>query len=251
MIIIHNSNKGTPPLLVCIPLSLNSSNTAASSLLTNIVNTMRSSAPSDSESATVNANNFSLDLFVPRKPFFSYTAIQPYQPCVGNVDLIVFMPQDANCYISPATLKILNSIIRKNSYTIKTGPQLFYNEKGPSSNVTSDSIYIDCQPVGASNEEIKITTPTSSTQSLTLSDIINNPIFQIFMGALLFIIIIVIFNTILKLLGAKTLPFPTKPNMNMNVNMNNFKLPSLPSLPKMPTLPKFPSFKKPAPSASV
>jgi len=250
MIIIHNSNKGTFPLLVCIPITSNSSNSPASVLLKNIVNTMASSAPSEGESTPVSVNNFTLDLFVPKKPFFSYTAIQPYQPCVGNVDLLVFMPQDANCYISPATLKKLNTIITKNSYTIKKGPQLFYNQKGPSSSITGDDIYIDCQPVGASTEETKITVSSSpSTQTITWKDIVNNPLFQIFMGALLFIIIITIFYMIIKVLGAK--------KTWSTINPNNFQLPALPkmpnlpkmpTLPKMPNLPKMPSFKKSSPT---
>ena len=123
IVIIHNSNKGTNPLLVCIPLIQENSTSQSSSILTNIINTMTTSAPSDGESTTVYMDDFTLDAFVPKKPFFSYTAIQPYQPCVGNVDLIVFAPNIANCYITEDSLNKLNTIILQNSYSIKTRPE--------------------------------------------------------------------------------------------------------------------------------
>jgi hypothetical protein len=90
---------------------------------------MATSAPSEGESTTVYMDDFTLDAFVPKKPFFSYTAIQPYQPCVGNVDLIIFSPNQANCYITEDSLNKLNTIILQNSYSIKKVPYYFLMQK--------------------------------------------------------------------------------------------------------------------------
>lgn len=202
IVIIHNSNKGTSPLLVCIPLIKENSSSQGSSILTNIINAMATSAPSEGESTTVYMDDFTLDAFVPKKPFFSYTAIQPYQPCVGNVDLIVFAPNLANCYITEDSLNKLNTIILPNSYSIKTGPLLFFNAKGPGSSATSDEIFIDCKPIDKSSEQINITKTTSSS-TFDINTITQSPLFQIILSSLLFIFIIFVFSIFIKALGGE------------------------------------------------
>ena len=222
MIIIHISNKGTNPLLVCIPLTSSSSNTAGSTLLETIIDNTSLHAPSNSESTTITMNNYSLDTFVPKKQFFSYTASQPYQPCVGNVDIIVFGIKLAQCYISSDSLTKLESITTPNTYTTKTGPLLFLNPKGPGSGV-GDEIFIDCQPVDKSQDQITVTTSSStSSTSLTIdwNAIINNPIFQVIMGSLIFVFIIIIFSMLLTLLSGGQIEIPnfTKTKSNTKTN---------------------------------
>lgn len=211
MIIIHVSNKGTKPLLVCVPFIKDNSETKSSSIISNIVNTMTNSAPSDGESTTVYMDDFTLDAFVPKKPYFSYTAIQPYQPCVGDVDLIVFGIQVANSCISEDTLSKLNTIISANSYTIKSGPLLFFNAKGPGSSGLTDEIFIDCKPIDRDSEQVKITTnisSSSSSSSVDMNDIINSPAFQVIVGSLLFIFIIFVFSAIIKAIGGSSIELP-------------------------------------------
>jgi len=208
IMIIHVSNKGTKPLLVCVPLTEgNSSSSEATFILSSIVTAMASNAPSEGETTNVNMNNFTMDAFVPKKPYFSYTAIQPYQPCVGDVDLIVFTPLMAKCSIDSGTLNKLNTIISENSYTTKTGPLLFFNEKGPGSSV-GDEIYIDCKPVNQSAEETMITQSTESSSSsfsfsspsvsIDMNSILDSPAFQIFLASLLFIFILLVFSVVTK-----------------------------------------------------
>jgi len=193
IIITHISNKGGNPLLVCVPLEEDNATTKGSSYLSSIIDTMATNAPSDGESTNVLINDFTLNEFVPKKPFFSYTAIQPYQPCVGNVDLIVFGKAIGSCKISTDALQKFKSIITENTYTVKEGPLLFYNSKGPgSSESMDDEIFIDCKPVNSSTEETTITnqTSTSTTQQMTMEDIVNNPAFIFIMSFLAIIVII-------------------------------------------------------------
>ena len=204
IIIIHNSNKGTNPLLVCIPLLKDNSTSKSSDILTNIINTMATSAPSDGESTPVYIDDFTLDAFIPNKAFFSYTAIQPYQPCVGNVDFIVFAPNIANCYINEDTLNKLNSIIAANTYVTKSGPLLFFNAKGPGSSALGDEIFIDCKPIDKSSEQTKITKTTTTSNTFDINSITQSPLFQIFVSSLLFIFIIFIFSMLIKGLGSRS-----------------------------------------------
>ena len=206
LMIIHASNKGTKPLLVCVPFMEGNTSTKGSSILTSVVNGMSSNAPSEGETASVYIDDFTMDAFVPKKPYFSYTAIQPYQPCVGDVDLIVFTPVMSSGYIASGTLHKLNTIISNNSYTIKTGPLLFFNEKGPGTSGLGGEIYIDCKPIDKSSEETLITqeVPNSSSNisvNIDVNTILENPLFQIIISSLLFVGIILIFTIIVKALS--------------------------------------------------
>lgn len=218
IIIVHTSNKGTKPLLVCVPLLKNSSTSQASTILDNIVNAMGSSATSDGESTTVNIDDFTLDAFVPKVPFFSYTAIQPYQPCTGEVDLIVFSSKTNPCYISDASLTKLTSIIAANAYDIKSGPALFYNSKGPGLGGGIDEIYIDCKPVNQSSEMTTTTTGSTQSKPIDFNSIINSPLFQILIGSLLFIFIIFVFKGIVGALGGKSSKINLPNFFNKNSN---------------------------------
>lgn len=205
IIIVHNSTRGTQPLLVCVPFTENNFNTDSSIVLSNIINGAALNAPADGETTTISIDDFSLNPFIPLKTFFSYTGNHPYQPCTGTVDFIVFTPLVSSCYISTEALTKLTKIISKNIYTIQKGPSLFINSTGPSNGVGGDDIYIDCKPINKSDEEIRISKningSSTSSEPITLESITSNPIFQIVMGSLLFIIIILSFNMLIKILG--------------------------------------------------
>jgi carbonic anhydrase len=194
MIVIHNSTSGSRPLLVCVPIQKNNSTSVSAQLLKNIISTVSKSAPINGDSTSVSTKIFNLSSLVPKKPYYSYSATEPYQPCSTNVDLIVYDPIAGSLDINSDTLQILQQVISKNVYDIKKGPQLFYNEKGPSRYGSgSDEIYIDCQPVGASDEtKAVITEDYTSSSTYSTEDLLNNPVVQIILGSLLFIILLLL-----------------------------------------------------------
>jgi carbonic anhydrase len=188
LIIIHNPITGAVPLLTCIPIKSNNNSSVSSLLFKTIVDNVANSAPADGETTTVSLGNqqFNLNDLVPKKPFFAYSATEPYQPCSTNVNLLVYDSLTVSLDIMPDTLTKLQSIIQNNSYDIKTGPNLFYNEKGPNLGGGGD-IYIDCQPVGESEETTEIITDMGST---SFKDFFNNPYFKFILFMLLFIIVL-------------------------------------------------------------
>jgi carbonic anhydrase len=192
MIIVHNSSSGEKPLLVCVPIKSNNSSSESALLFNTIVNTVASSAPSDGESTTVNVRKFNLSSLVPRKPFFSYSATEPYQPCSTDVDYIVYSTSEAALDMTPSTLDKLTNIIKSNSYDVKKGPSLFYNEKGPTKGGSgSVEIYIDCQPVNTSQETTEVVNDYSgSGTSMDITSLLNNIYVRMFLGSLLFIILL-------------------------------------------------------------
>jgi carbonic anhydrase len=204
MIIVHNSSSGSRPLLVCVPMlnSLSGTNSSASSMVSEIVSTMSTSAPTDGESANINLDDFNLDAFVPKKTYFTYTGNEPYQPCTTEVDYVVYIPSSGPIGITEDTLSLLQTFITINQYVIVTGPKLFYNDKGSNSGTAGvvDDIYIDCKPVGVSSDEIDVVTgATPSTSDITsaMNSIINSPYFIIVVGILLVIFLLYGVNTLI------------------------------------------------------
>jgi len=193
LVIVHSSNTGAKPLLVCVPIKSNNTSNVSALFFKTLIDTVASSAPSEGEITTVNIPKFNLDLLVPKKPFFSYSATEPYQPCSADVDYIVFTPLQSALSIMPDSLSKLQTIIKSNPYDIKSGPNVFYNENGPSigGGGADGQIYIDCQPVGSSEDSTEIITDTgSSPYPSTVKDWLNNPVVKLILGSLLFILIL-------------------------------------------------------------
>jgi carbonic anhydrase len=199
LVIVHSSNTGANPLLVCIPIKSNNTSSVSAMFFKTLIDTVADHAPAEGEATTVNVPKFNLSSLVPRKPFFSYSATEPYQPCNGEVEYIVFSPLQTSLDMMPETLTKLQSIIESNPYDVKSGVSLFYNEKGPTRGGGDDGeIYIDCQPVGSSEEQTEIVTDMGS--SMTMSDWLKNPLVKLLLGSLLFIIILYIIKYSLNLL---------------------------------------------------
>ena len=192
-------------MLVCIPVKIDNSTSPSSELFRTLINTVAKNAPADEDHTTVNFAKYNLSDIVPRKPFFTYSATEPYQPCTTNVDYIVFDPLNFSLDIDSNSYDKLQTIIKNNPYNIKTGPNLFYNEKGPSIGDGTDQIYIDCQPVGESEETYVYTANDNNGESIAIADFISNPtgnkFFMWFMwfliGLIIFFIIYSIFTWII------------------------------------------------------
>lgn len=194
LVIVHNPITGTKPLLVCIPVKEGESGSIGSIHLKTIVN---NASTTQGKSVTVNLSKFDLDSYVPKKPFFSYSGTNPYLPCGGSNDFIVYEPLNSDIYLSKASLQKLKGIIKENAYIISKNNSLFYNETGPLMDDGSDNIYIDCQPVGQSEEEVLVVDTDKSTYSPpSIENILNNPYVQIILGSLLFIALILIANIV-------------------------------------------------------
>jgi carbonic anhydrase len=204
-IIVHNSSSGANPLLICIPIKSSNSGEESSKNLANIVSSVATKAPAENEQTTINISRFNLNAFVPRKPFFSYTATEPYQPCSANqVEYIVF-PSATAIGAAERVISALRQIITENGYDIKPSPGLFFNEKGPTKGTGSGEIYIDCQPVGQSEEEEIIVTDSgnSSGESLTSESLtIENKYLQM----LIVILIVIVLVYLVKLMASAFSP---------------------------------------------
>lgn len=183
LVIIHTPIYGGRPLAVGIPLVKSGTTTTATSLLTQVIDTVATNAPSKGNQTNLNISGFTLDAIVPSKPFYNYST--PKQ------EWIVFDTLDA-VPLSESTFSKLTQIIKP--FPLPTpGSALYHNESGPNTTTKGDSeIYISCQPTGSSEEETAVVYETNGT-SYDSSAIFNDPntkqVIQIIVGCLLFIII--------------------------------------------------------------
>jgi carbonic anhydrase len=181
VIITHTSNQDG--LLVCIPLSSKGVPTTGSGILEAII----SDAPLASEgAASLNVPNFNANNLIPKSGYYTYTGTLPFSAnCASSTSYqIVVFPKLAAISVDTTAMNALGKLITF-SYINTVPGTAFYNEKGTSTNgFSSDGqIYIDCQPVGESDETV--ITPTSTSTSSSAPS--NN---EALIGAMVMILII-------------------------------------------------------------
>jgi len=199
LMLMHNPASGGKTLYVCIPLATNGTSGNASNKISEIIDAVAKGAPSQGNSTNQGITDFTLNEFIPLKEFYSYETQNAY--------FVVFGIQNA-IYISQKSLASLQKIIKPFGGTpFPSGPKLFINKKGPikgNYSVTSNDIYIDCQPTNSSEEEknevVNIKANTKYDVGSSMSNILFNPIFLLLLFAFVFIILIVGINKGLKYL---------------------------------------------------
>jgi len=212
IIIEHTPVVGGPQLNVAIPITSSTESSTASNLITEIIQSVATNAPSEGNSTNLNLTGFTLEDIVPSKPFFSYTDLDSNEWVVFGI--LSAIPLNSN------TLTTLSQIITPYSLTM-TGNSLFINSSGPNSSGTmGDGIYISCKPTGSSEEETSVEY-TKNTPSYDFSNMLNSPvtkiIIQIIIGCILFIIVFLMISFAFSWIttGATKLPsIPKIPGVN-------------------------------------
>jgi hypothetical protein len=184
IIISHTPVKGGKDLAVCIPLISSIDTSISSKMITELINTVASNAPSAGSSTNLNISDFTLQKIVPRSPFYTHDG--------GPTQWIVFGKLDA-IPISSATITKLQKMIKPAPFPI-SGINLYYNSKGPVAGVqVGDGIYISCRPTGSSDKEIAVEYDKALTESSNSGpNIFENKIFKTFVMIILFIVLFVI-----------------------------------------------------------
>jgi carbonic anhydrase len=210
LIVIHNNVSGIASgnLLVCVPIEKNAStsNPDSLSLFDKIISEVKNTAPSKDTETVVNISSFSIDKFIPIKPYFSYSGTLPYSPCNGEHDYVVFSKDNnAVLAISVASYNTLNKIITSNGYASnKNKKGVFYNGNGPSplSGSIKGDIYMECLPTGSDGEQL-VPLEQTSTQMFNTESFLQffksgSLVFQILLGLCLFIILWKLFSLLIS-----------------------------------------------------
>jgi carbonic anhydrase len=181
LLIAHAPENGGKYLNVFIPLRSSSETNSGTTIITEIINKVSSSAPAQGDS--VNIGGLNLQKIVPNKPFINYDS--------DSTNNIVFTMLDA-IPISSTSLDTLKQLLKTNT-EIASGGGLFYNSSGPNTTKElGDGIYISCNPTGSSTETTEVSYEKEDT-TLNLTKILENPIFltiiQVFFACLIFIVV--------------------------------------------------------------
>ena len=201
--ITHTPVNGGPVLYVAIPIISSTDSSTASNLISDIIQSVATNAPSNGNTTNLNISGFTLQNIVPNKPFYSYTDN-------GNNEWVVF----GILYAIPLNGSIINTltqIIKPFPLPMQGGP-LFFNSSGPNSGLSiGDGIYIKCNPTGSSMEETAVEY-SKNTPSYDLTAIFQSPvtmlIVQVIIGCILFIIIFYVISSMFSFIitGSKKLP---------------------------------------------
>jgi carbonic anhydrase len=188
IVIEHYPTLGGQPLKVAIPIIMSSESSEATNVLTQIIQTTASQAPSQGETTSVNVDNYNLERFIPKKPFYAYTE-------TNGTEWIVY-GKAQSIPLSNSTIDTLKTIITSSPDIVcPSGPLIFMNPIGPKKNI-GDDIYIDCSPINASEEEIQIETSTSSSSSSGSEDFFKSDGFKmfikIFLACIIFAVIMIL-----------------------------------------------------------
>lgn len=205
----HVPVKGGQSLIVAIPIISSSETSTASNLITQIIQSVSTNAPSNGESTNLNISGFTLQNIVPEKPFFSYTD-------TGNTNWIVFPMKDA-IPLNSNTLTTLSQIIKPYPLPM-TGGDLFFNSNGPNSTKTNSGIYISCNPTGSSVETTEVVYDKNTVTPIDFNSIWNNSIFkliiQILVACSLFIVMFYVLNMLYSYLINGSVKLPTNSSGN-------------------------------------
>lgn len=186
---IQHSPVGSGELLfVYIPVSLNGINNSGSDFLSQVINSVSTSAPSLGNSTTNGIKEFSLNKVIPMTSYYNYKD-------KSNNNNIVFDLKNA-INIQNNLLTILKKVIKSWTNSVASGPEIFINTKSPifgteNSNGNND-IYIDCQPTDASDETVSIKNsgPVNSIKNdITIKSIVSNPFFIIIVSLIIFVLL--------------------------------------------------------------
>jgi hypothetical protein len=177
IVIFHKSADESNWLVILVPIVESNTLTDASMFLSNIITGVSNAAPAVGNSTVINLNNFSLNSFVPNKPFYTLE--------YGNFLNIVAFGLEAGIPLSRSNLATLKSFFpnNPNKMTDSYNPKSFWNQtsiykndSGPSSQAAGD-IYIDCKPVNESEETTNVPTKKVYDYGFTMNDILNNQYF--------------------------------------------------------------------------
>jgi carbonic anhydrase len=191
MVMIHNSIVGKK-IAVCAPIVQSSLVNKASEKLSFLMNLLK-----DTTNTKIH-DFYSLNTFLDHKPFYTYEGTL-FDDCSQKINYVVYRPADFQINITSEAFSQLTKITKTHTYKTSTNTTavLFYNSRGSKPISSGDQIYIDCQPINKSEEEVTMNKEVYSTPhksiSFSFSQLKQSQLLQLLLCFIIFIVIIYIF----------------------------------------------------------
>lgn len=207
--IVHQPRLEGVPLMVFVPIDYGSPDNAGGLISDILVSGMRQ-APDPGSKTTLNLTNNSLNIIVPKQPFFSFQ--------INNTGL-AFVIFDKGASVNYSVL--YKFMVMVHGKTFKKSPSafikklndntpafvsqkdgtMFYNKEGAKgiTNGSGDDVYIVCEPTGQADDNVFVKMEDYAEEAGFSfdTDIIKNPWFQAF---LLFIGILLLYAIVFGLM---------------------------------------------------
>ena len=207
IVIEHTSLKNKGLLYVIIPLVISASTSTASSLITQIIDSVATNAPNTKENVNLNINGFTLQNIIPKSPFYTISPSSQETFILYDLNNAIGLSDTTAQTLGTIITKATNSPLPPNASSIS----IFYNPKGPNSLSTGeDEIYISCHPTGQSEEETTVSfeKQKNTTTLINWSKLSQNPIFIIFVYIFIFIVLLLFLSLVINMLSSTTLRIP-------------------------------------------
>jgi carbonic anhydrase len=152
MIIIHHGFS-RQKLIVSIPFvqTTNGSTGIGSNIMNDIIQQLSGviNTTVSNDTQILNVNNFNLNNFVPKTPYYFYVGKSFFSECDGTYYYIVFDKTSSAISMPYRIVQLLQQMITPANIPIQQNT-FYLNDKGPNKNKgdLSDDIYIDCRPTG-------------------------------------------------------------------------------------------------------
>jgi len=151
---IHHTSKSGKNLLLSIPIVNSNAVSPSNTLFSNIFPFVSSRKDTP---VSINITNYTLNHLIPKSGFYSFIGPLPYEPCNGEYNIVMFDSKNT-INISAKDMRTLQALIDPINTTPKDMDMknVYYNKTGTINNELTgeDNIYIDCQPVEDTTNEV-------------------------------------------------------------------------------------------------
>lgn len=183
LVIEHTAKSASKTgLLICIPIVTDGPASNASVLLQDIIQ-QAPIEPNTSEAISI--SDFNLNTIIPAAPYYTYEGPLPYDACkTGETyQYVVFHPNRQGAItLSKESVKSLEALIHFSFIVAYPGKGVFYSAVGTTrKGQVGDGIFIQCKPVGQSEEEVVVKESTGLDVSNVPSDLLQN-VFSVVVG---------------------------------------------------------------------
>ena len=194
-------NASITGLLVCIPLSTMGPPTNGAIILQDII---KQSPIEPNVAEALNISDFNLNTLIPKAPFYTYQGPLPYDGCnpTATFQYVVFHPNRLGGIALPAaTLKSLRALIHFSFIVAHPGKGVFFNAKGTTqTGNVGDGLYMQCKPVGASDEEVVVKEISPLSAPAISGDFLGS-IFAVLVGIVVIFVTFKVSQFVLEFIG--------------------------------------------------
>lgn len=188
-------------LLVCIPLLTEGPPTNGAIILQDII---KQSPFEPNVAEALSISDFNLNTIIPKAPFYTYQGPLPYDGCkIGaTFQYVVFHPNRLGAIALPAaTMEALKALIHFSFIVAHPGKGVFYNAKGTTqTGNVGDGLYMQCTPVGASDEEVVVKEISTMSAPAVSGDFLQT-VFAVLVGIVVIFVSFKVSKFVLELIG--------------------------------------------------